>query len=123
MQQLPECQLILDKLKIELPVHLFYHSIHRTFDVYHCAESIAKEEGISSSDLKLLHVAAIYHDAGYLKQNKDHEELSYAVAREYLPLHKYTNCQSIFWKRLCFNRFWKRVLLLFLIFLALTWHI
>ena len=90
MQHLPECQLILNKLKIDLPANLFYHSIHHTLDVYHSAESIAKEEGISSSDLKLLLVAAIYHDAGYLKQNKDHEELSCAIAREHLPLYKYT---------------------------------
>jgi uncharacterized protein len=90
MQHLPECQLILNKLKIDLPANLFYHSIHHTLDVYQCAERIAKEEGISFTDLKLLLVASIYHDAGYLKQNIDHEELSCAIAREYLPLYKYT---------------------------------
>ena len=90
MKHLPECQLILNKLKIDLPANLFYHTIHHTLDVYRCAESIAKEEGISSSDLKLLLVAVIYHDAGYLKQNKDHEELSCAMAREHLSLYKYT---------------------------------
>jgi len=90
MLHLPECQLILNKLKIELPANLFYHSIQHTLDVYHCAESIAKEEGINASDLKLLLVAAIYHDAGYLKQNKDHEELSCAIAKEYLPNYQYS---------------------------------
>ena len=90
MQYLPECQLILNKLKNELPANLFYHSIYHTLDVYHCTENIAKEEGINASDLKLLLVAAIYHDSGYLKQNKDHEELSCKLAREYLPLYKYS---------------------------------
>ncbi len=90
MQHRPECQLILNKLKSELPANLFYHSIYHTLDVYHCTESIAKEEGISTSDLKLLLVAAIYHDSGYLTQNKNHEELSCNMAREYLPLYKYS---------------------------------
>jgi len=85
MQHLPECQLILNKLKTELSENLFYHSIHHTLDVYHCAESIAKEEGVTGSDLKLLLVAAIYHDAGYLIQNHNHEEISCTIARQYLP--------------------------------------
>jgi predicted metal-dependent HD superfamily phosphohydrolase len=58
--------------------------------VYHCAESIAKEEGVTDSDLKLLLVAAIYHDAGYLIQNKDHEQLSCEIAKQYLPQFQYT---------------------------------
>lgn len=90
MQHLPECQLILNKLKTELSANLFYHSIDHTLDVYNCAESIAKEEAVSDSDLKLLLVAAIYHDAGYLIQNKDHEVLSCEIARQYLPHFHYT---------------------------------
>jgi uncharacterized protein len=90
MQHLPECQLILNKLKTELSANLFYHSIHHTLDVYNCATSIAKEERITDSDLKLLLVGAIYHDAGYLIQNKDHEEISCDIARKYLPQFHYT---------------------------------
>lgn len=90
MLNLPECQLILNKLKNELPANLFYHSIQHTLDVYHCAKSIAKEEGVIASDLKLLLVSAIYHDAGYLKQNKNHEEISCIIAREYLPNYHYS---------------------------------
>ncbi len=51
---------------------------------------IAKEEGISDSDLKLLLVAAIYHDAGYLEQNNNHEQHSCEIARKYLPQFHYT---------------------------------
>jgi uncharacterized protein len=90
MQYLPECQLILNKLKNELSTNLYYHSINHTLDVYNCAASIAKEEGVSDLDLKLLLVGAVYHDAGYLIQNKDHEEHSCAIAREYLPQFNYT---------------------------------
>ncbi|TRX21598.1 HD domain-containing protein [Flavobacterium franklandianum] len=90
MQHLPECQLILNKLKNELSSNLFYHSIYHTLDVYHSAESIAKEEGITDSDLKLLLVGAVYHDAGYLIQNNNHEQISCEIARQYLPQFLYT---------------------------------
>jgi uncharacterized protein len=90
MQLLPECQLILNKLKNELPANLYYHSIDHTLEVYNCAASIAKEEGVSDSDLKLLLFGAIYHDAGYLIHNEDHEQLSFATAREYLNKFNYT---------------------------------
>jgi predicted metal-dependent HD superfamily phosphohydrolase len=59
-------------------------------DVYHCAESIAKEEGVNDVEMKLLLVAAIYHDAGYLFQNKGHEQVSCEIARQYLPQFSYT---------------------------------
>ena len=90
MKKMPECELILDKIKNELPVYLHYHTIHHTLDVYECAASIAKEEGINASDLKLLLVAAIYHDAGYLEQNTDHEQRSCEIARHYLPQFHYS---------------------------------
>lgn len=90
MLNLPECQLILNKLKNELSEKLYYHSIDHTLDVYYSAERIAKEEGVNTADMKLLLVAAIYHDAGYLKQNEDHEELSCVIAREFLPNFNYS---------------------------------
>jgi len=90
MKQLPECKLILNKLINELPEHLLYHTIHHTLDVYQSALEIAKQEGICSSDLKLLLIAAIYHDAGYLEHNYNHEHHSCEMARKYLPQFHYT---------------------------------
>jgi uncharacterized protein len=90
MKQLPECQLILDQLKNKLPAHMQYHTIQHTLDVYDCAENMAKEEGIPASDLKLLLVAAIYHDSGFLVENADHEQHSCELARKYLPQFHYT---------------------------------
>ena len=89
MQYLPECQLILNKLKNDLPSHLLYHNIHHTLDVYNRAKYIANKEGIYGPDLKLLLIAAIYHDAGYLKQKEDHEMISCEMVREYLPQFNY----------------------------------
>ena len=90
MQHLPECQLIMAKLKKDLPPHIHYHTIEHTMDVYDRAQFIAKEEGVSHSDIKLLLIAAIYHDAGYLKQNEDHELISCQMVREYLPQFSYS---------------------------------
>lgn len=90
MLELPECMIILDRLKNELPGHLQYHTIHHTLDVYHCAERIAIAENVSDADLKLLLVAAVYHDAGYLDQNNDHELHSCEIARMWLPQFNYS---------------------------------
>lgn len=94
VKQLPECKLILDKLKNELPAALHYHTIEHTLDVYECALALAKKEGLRPSDIKLLLIAAIYHDAGYLEQNSDHEQASCTIAQKYLPQFHY-NQQDI----------------------------
>lgn len=91
MKQLPECQLILDKLLNELPEHLHYHTIQHTLDVYESVSTIAKLEDVNSSDFKLLQVAAIYHDAGYLIEKEKHEEHSCEMAKRYLPQFDYSN--------------------------------
>jgi len=85
MQQLPVCQLVLNKLENELPVNLYYYSIDHTTDVYHGTKNIVKEEGAVDSDIKLLFVAAIYHDAGYIEQYYNHEQISRDIVRKYLP--------------------------------------
>ena len=91
MKYQPECKLILDKLKNELPAKMYYHTIDHTLDVYNSAEIIAEKEEINDHDLKLLLVAAIYHDAGYLVQNKNHEQYSCEIARRFLHQFNYLN--------------------------------
>ena len=90
MLHLPECQYILQKLKKDLPLHIHYHTIDHTLDVYDRANYIASREGIVGLDLKLLLIAALYHDAGYLKQSEDHEQISCQMVRTDLPLFNYS---------------------------------
>jgi len=80
---------ILNKLSKELPKYLSYHSVDHIQDVYDAAEKIGKQENISPYNMKLLLTASWYHDAGFLKGPKDHEEESCRIARENLPLYGY----------------------------------
>lgn len=82
---------IIDKLSKELPAHLTYHSVEHVLDVYAAAEQIGKYEDISAVDMKLLLTAAWYHDSGFLKGAKDHEEESCRIAKKALPDFGYTD--------------------------------
>lgn len=91
MKQLPECKLILDKLANETPERLYYHNIQHTLNVYESVSTIAVLEGVDANDCKLLQIAAIYHDVGYLIEKDNHEEHSCEMARAYLPSFDYTS--------------------------------
>src|SRR5690606_16747765 len=91
MLHLPECVLILDELKNNLPTYIDYHNVGHTIDVFNAALSIADDERVGDYDRKLLGVAAIYHDAGYLRKCIGHEELSCEIAAEYLARFNYSS--------------------------------
>lgn len=76
---------ILQRLRNELPARRSYHSLAHTLDVYASAIDIAEQEGIVGEDLVLLKVAALFHDAGFLTNDSDHEEASCALVRTELP--------------------------------------
>jgi len=86
-------KMILAKQKKELPKHLSYHSIDHIKDVYNSSKQIGKAENISSEDMTLLLTAALFHDSGFIKSSKEHEELSCKIARQYLPQYNYTPIQ------------------------------
>jgi uncharacterized protein len=76
---------ILLKLREELPPQRTYHSLEHTLDVYASAIDIAEKEGINGEDLTLLKTAALFHDAGFIEKDDDHEEAGCALVRRYLP--------------------------------------
>jgi len=84
---------ILNKLKKELPKNLTYHSTEHIQDVYRSAETLAKLEKISGEDLTLLLTAVLFHDSGFIRQQKEHELVSCEIAAQYLPAYKYTTEQ------------------------------
>lgn len=84
---------ILNRLERELNPTLYYHGFHHTKDVIDAAMNIARTENIGEGDVKLLRIAAAYHDAGFIYVYKDHEEKGCEMAGEYLPSHGFSKKQ------------------------------
>ena len=76
---------IMNKLRKELPRHLSYHSADHIKDVYEAAKRLGKQENLTGYEIKLVLTAAWYHDAGFLKGAKNHEEDSCNIAKTALP--------------------------------------
>ncbi|MEI6310852.1 MAG: HD domain-containing protein [Bacteroidota bacterium] len=82
---------ILTRLKDELDIHLSYHSINHTIDVYEKAIEIAQLEGITNpEDLIILQTAALYHDAGFISNYQNHEQVSIEMAQTTLAQFAYS---------------------------------
>lgn len=80
---------ILGKLGKDLSPDLYYHGLHHTLDVLATAEFLCIEENINDHDTLLLKTAALFHDAGFLRNNKNHEILGCNIVREHLPAFGY----------------------------------
>lgn len=90
MLQSPESEFILELLKRDLAPDLYYHTIGHTLDVYNTATFFAQEENVSESEMKLLLIATLYHDSGYLHQREGHESISCNIVRATLPGFAYS---------------------------------
>ncbi len=84
---------ITKKLNEELATNLYYHGFHHTIDVLNASLMIAEIEEVRDDELMLLKTGALYHDCGFLKTYKDHEEAGCEIARETLPGFDYTTEQ------------------------------
>ncbi len=81
---------LLDKLNKELPASLTYHNVSHTKDVIETSMFIAGHEGVEDwEELLLLKTAALFHDAGFLYNYKDHERVSCEIASDILPSYDY----------------------------------
>lgn len=89
---------ILGKLETELPRNLTYHSLEHIKDVYKAAEELAMLEQVSDEDTLLLLTAVLFHDAGFLVQQKEHEQIGCDIARKHLPEYGYSPTQI---ERIC----------------------
>ena len=84
---------IVERLKEELPDNLHYHDLRHTTDVCAAVERLALMEGIEGDDIFLLKTAALYHDAGFVHQYANNEDIGAALAQEVLPRFGYTQDQ------------------------------
>lgn len=76
---------IVGKLTRELPHDLYYHGLHHTMDVLRSAEMIGKDEQITDDEMLLLKTAVLYHDAGFTRTYRNHEDVGCEMAKEDLP--------------------------------------
>lgn len=86
-------QFIIEKLGKELNPDLHYHTLEHVLDVWESALLLADMEGISTYEKELLSTAALYHDAGFLYQSRDHEERGCQIITETLPRFGYTETE------------------------------
>ena len=84
---------IISLLSDNLPENYFYHNPGHTLYVLDKALEIGKHEGCSKEDLNLLSTAALWHDTGYIKMYRNHEEESCNLARHYLPAYNFSSSE------------------------------
>lgn len=73
-------------LQTELSPALMYHSLwHTEGDVMPGAVRFARMSGIEDGDVRLLEVAAAYHDIGFLFTIEEHEMVGASLAAQVLP--------------------------------------
>jgi predicted metal-dependent HD superfamily phosphohydrolase len=84
---------VINKLKQELPNDLYYHGPHHTLDVIDAAERIGKSEGLNEEEIMLIKLAALFHDSGFLNKYQNNEVEGAKFAKEFLPKYGFTDQQ------------------------------
>jgi len=84
-------QHIVTILKRDLPNNLYYHGLHHTMDVLRSAELIGKQEKLTDDEMLLLKIAVLYHDSGFTRVYRNHEEVGCEMARVDLPGFGFTD--------------------------------
>ncbi len=78
---------------MELPAGLTYHGLHHTCNVLKASLKIGNAQNLSERDIKLLRIAVLYHDAGFISTYKDHEEKGCEMAIKYLPSYDFSSIE------------------------------
>jgi HD superfamily phosphodiesterase len=84
---------ILTRLENELKPNLYYHGIHHTIDVYEASIKIAELENLSQEEKIIINTAALFHDAGFIYQYENNEEVAVKLTQLVLPKFGYNEKQ------------------------------
>lgn len=74
-------------LENETPEGYTYHTLAHTQNVLKNAVFIGNKEKLPVEEMNILRIAAWFHDVGYLKKYKGHEEASAEMAAKFLERH------------------------------------
>lgn len=83
-------EFIINLLTENIPENYRYHNYTHTLYVHATALEIGKHENCTDEEMELLSTAAFWHDTGYIKTYKNHEEESCNLAHRYLPEYGYS---------------------------------
>jgi predicted metal-dependent HD superfamily phosphohydrolase len=79
-------QFALGRLRSELPEKLTYHNLwHTTDDVLPGSVRLAQHTGIAEEEMRLLEVAAVFHDLGFTEAYANHELVGTRIVAQVLP--------------------------------------
>jgi len=67
-----------------MPKWLVFHDLEHTLSVTRAALDIGRGSGLNEEHMRVLEVAALFHDTGYADTSKDHEQRSAALATAFL---------------------------------------
>lgn len=67
-----------------IPGHLLFHNLDHTLSVTRTALGIGQAMALSTRELMLLELAALFHDTGYAKAHAGHEDHSADLAADFL---------------------------------------
>ena len=76
---------VIKMLKGRLPPNYSYHNCQHTLYVTEKAMEIARAEGCTEAEIRLIQAAALWHDTGFIYQYPNHEEKSCQLVRQRLP--------------------------------------
>lgn len=82
---------IVSLLKAKLPKHITYHSLKHTLYVLDRAIHIAEKESVTGNNLRLVKIAALCHDIGFIKSHINHEEVGCKIVRNHFKKYNFTS--------------------------------
>ncbi len=71
-----------DRLYNALPSDLYYHNVQHTLDVFEHALLLGRHGGLDTRDLKLLAIAAAWHDTGFIEMRHQNEPIAALWAQD-----------------------------------------
>jgi uncharacterized protein len=71
-------------LGTQLPPDMYFHNLQHTRRVVAAANEIGERSGLSKKDLRIVTLAAWFHDTGYCYAYAGHEDASIAIAATFL---------------------------------------
>jgi len=84
---------VLKRLENELPQYLTYHDAEHTNTVIEKSVFLAEKDSLSESEVELIKIAALYHDAGFMIGREEHEEKSCKLATKELTNYGFSEEQ------------------------------